>query len=299
MITNKDQKFIKGAFSKYVSEKVVNQILAQPEILVLGGEERVLTAFFSDVVGFSTISEKLSPKKLVALLNDYLTEMTDIILKYDGTVDKFEGDAIIAFFGAPVPYEDHALRACLVAIEMQQRLEEMRAEWKTMGKYELYMRIGMNTGKMVIGNMGTKTRMDYTMIGDSVNLAARLEGVNKEYKTETMISGSTYERVKGDIETRMLDTIRVVGRKEPEKIYEVLGRKGETSPQIRAILPLFNQGLQFYSNREWKEALACFEKILQINENDGPSLTYRLRCIDYQFQAPPEDWNGIYDMASK
>ena len=294
-----EKRFIKTAFGQFLSPVVVDQLVQNPSLLKLGGESKELTAFFSDVAGFSTISENLSPNELVELLNDYLTEMTDIILKYDGTVDKFEGDAIIAFFGAPVPYEDHALRACLVAIEMQQRLEEMRAEWKAQGKHELYMRIGMNTGEMVIGNMGSKTRMDYTMMGDSVNLTARLEGVNKEYKTETMISGSTYERVKGDIETRMLDTIRVVGRKEPEKIYEVLGRKGEMSPQIRAILPLFNQGLQFYSNREWKEALACFEKILQINENDGPSLTYRLRCIDYQFQAPPEDWNGIFDMTSK
>jgi len=232
-------------------------------------------------------------------LNDYLTEMTDIILKYDGTVDKFEGDAIIAFFGAPVPYEDHARRACLVAIEMQQRLAEMRTVWKTQGKHELYMRIGMNTGEMVIGNMGSKTRMDYTMMGDSVNLAARLEGVNKQYKTETMISEFTFAKVKGDIETRELDRIRVMGKKEPVKIYEVLGRKGEMNPQTRAILPLFNQGLKYYSNREWAEALACFEKILQVNEHDGPSLTYRQRCVDHQFQPPPADWNGVYDMESK
>jgi len=175
----------------------------------------------------------------------------------------------------------------------------MRAVWKAQGKHELYMRIGMNTGKMVIGNMGSKTRMDYTMMGDSVNLAARLEGVNKQYKTETMISEFTYEKVNGDIETRELDKIRVMGRKEPVKIYEVLGRKGEMSPQIRDILSLFNQGLQYYSNREWDEALACFEKVLRIREKDGPSMTYRLRCIDYQFQPPPDNWDGVYEMLSK
>jgi adenylate cyclase len=294
-----EKRFIKTAFGQFLSPVVVDRLVENPALLKLGGEERVLTAFFSDVAGFSSISEKLSPDELVALLNDYLTEMTDIILKYEGTVDKFEGDAIIAFFGAPVPYEDHALRACQVAIEMQQRLEEMRGVWKAEGKHELYMRIGMNTGKMVVGNMGSKTRMDYTMMGDSVNLASRLEGVNKQYKTETMISESTYEKVKGDIETRELDRIRVVGKTEPIKIYEVLGRKGEMNPQTRAILPLFNQGLQYYSNREWKEARACFDKVLEINETDGPSSTYRQRCIDYQSQPPPDNWDGVYDMLSK
>ena len=299
VITSRDQKFIKDLIEKYVSKKVVDQIIAKPELLALGGEKRVVTAFFSDVVEFSSISENLSPEELVELLNDYLTEMTDIIINYDGTVDKFVGDAIIAFFGAPVPYEDHALRACLVAIEMQQRLKEMRAVWKAQGKHELYMRIGMNTGEMVIGNMGSKTRMDYTMMGDSVNLAARLEGVNKLYKTETMISEFTYEKVKRDIETRELDTIRVMGRKETVKIYEVLGRKGEMNSQISTILSLFNQGVQYYSNRKWEEALAYFEKILQINEHDGPSLTYLQRCKDYQFQPPPDDWDGVHEMLSK
>jgi len=294
-----EKRFIKTAFGQFLSPVVVDQLVKNPSLLKLGGESKELTAFFSDVAGFSTISEKLTPKELVELLNDYLTEMTDIILKYDGTVDKFEGDAIIAFFGAPVPYEDHARRACLVAIEMQQRLAEMRTVWKAQGKHELYMRIGMNTGEMVIGNMGSKTRMDYTMMGDSVNLAARLEGVNKQYKTETMISEFTFEKVNGDIETRELDRIRVMGKKEPVKIYEVLGRKGEVDPKIRAILPLFNQGLQYYSNRKWKEALDCFEKVLRIREKDGPSLTYRQRCSDYQLQSPPDNWDGVYEMLSK
>ena len=294
-----EKRFIKTAFSQFLSPVVVDRLVRDPSLLKLGGEERVLTAFFSDVAGFSSISEKLTPNELVELLNDYLTEMTDIILKYDGTVDKFEGDAIIAFFGAPVPYEDHALRACLTAIEMQQRLEEMRAVWKDEGKHELYMRIGINTGQMVIGNMGSKTRMDYTMMGDSVNLASRLEGVNKLYKTETMISQFTYETVKENIETRELDRIRVVGKTEPIKIYEVLGRKGELNPEINALLPLFNQGLRHYGKREWEEALACFEKVLKIDERDGPAATYRLRCIDYQFEPPQDNWDGVYEMLSK
>ena len=299
VISHRDQQFIKNAFSKYVSPKVVDQILAKPELLNLGGEERVLTAFFSDLSGFTGISEKLGPKELVALLNEYLTEMTNIILKYDGTVDKFEGDAILAFFGAPVPFEDHALRACRVALEMQSRLQEMRATSRTQSRQELFMRIGLNTGSMVIGNMGSKTRMDYTMMGDSVNLAARLEGVNKKYGTEILISQFTFEHLNGAMQTRELDRIRVVGKSEPVTIYEVLSKKGDLKSPMREILPLFQQGRKLYCNRHWEEALVCFEKALVIDATDGPSLVYRQRCINFRTQPPKEDWDGVHDILSK
>ena len=166
--------------------------------------------------------------------------MTDIVLKYEGTVDKFEGDAIIAFFGAPLVFNDHALRTCLVSVEMQECLNSMRTEWRTQGEPELFMRIGINTGPAVVGNMGSKTRMDYTMMGDSVNLAARLEGVNKHYKTSTMISESTYEQAKDGIEARELDLIRVVGKHEPVKIYELLGIQGEISTNLKQVNPIFH-----------------------------------------------------------
>ncbi len=260
---SREKRFIKGAFSQYLAPEVVDQLVANPELLELGGERRVMTAFFSDVVGFSTISEKLTPEELVDLLNHFLTEMTDILMKHGGTVDKFEGDAIIAFFGAPIPFEDHARRACLASLEMQKRLGELRAEWRKEGKHELFMRIGMNTGPMVVGNMGSKTRMDYTMMGDSVNLAARLEGVNKQYKTYTMISQFTYEQAKEGIEVRELDLIRVVGKKEPVRIYEVLGEKGQIDENVRNILPHFNQGISHYRKWEWKEAIECFKKSIK------------------------------------
>ena len=292
------KRFIKSAFSQYMAPAVVERLVQNPDLLNLGGERKVLTALFSDVAGFSTISEKLDPEELVDLLNLYLTEMTDIILKHGGTVDKFEGDAIIAFFGAPVPYKDHARLACLAAIEMQLKLEEMRAVWKSEGKQELFMRIGLNTGAMVVGNMGSKSRMDYTIMGDSVNLAARLEGVNKEYKTETLISQFTFEQLDEEIEVRELDRIRVVGKKEPVTIYEVLGRKGE-NPVASEILDGFKQGLAHYGKREWEEGLSCFENVLKVRENDGPSLTYRQRCIDYQKYPPSEDWDGVFEMTSK
>ncbi|MCH8209311.1 MAG: adenylate/guanylate cyclase domain-containing protein, partial [Nitrospinae bacterium] len=285
----REKRFIKGAFGQYLSPKVVEQLVDDPSMLKLGGERKVLTAFFSDVAGFSKISESLSPDQLVELLNNYLTEMTDILMNYDGTVDKFEGDAIISFFGAPVHFKDHARRCCFAALDMQKRLSELRTQWKREGKHELFVRIGLNTGPMVVGNMGSKTRMDYTMMGDSVNLAARLEGVNKQYMTSTMISEFTYEEAKDDIEVRELDSIRVVGKKQPVRIYELIGRKGEVDDKRREILPEFNKGLEHYKKRQWEEGITCFENILNVHDDDGPSLVYFDRCIMFQNYPPDDD----------
>ena len=214
-------------------------------------------------------------------------------------MDKFEGDAIIAFFGAPIDYKDHARRACMVSIEMQKKLTELRKQWKQDGNHELFVRIGLNTGPMVVGNMGSKSRMDYTMMGDSVNLAARLEGVNKEYKTYTMISEFTFEQTKDFIEVRELDIIRVVGKSEPVTIYELLGKSGEMEDAIREILPYYMDGLDHYRNWDWEKAITCFEKALEINDNDGPSLTYFERCILFQNKPPAKDWDGVFVMKSK
>jgi adenylate cyclase len=295
----REKRFIKEAFSQYLAPAVVDQLVENPKLLKLGGERKVLTAFFSDVANFSTIAEELGAEELVDLLNDYLTDMTEIILKYEGTVDKYEGDAIIAFFGAPITLEDHASRTCLAAIDMQKRLAELREGWKKEGKHELFMRIGINTGQMVVGNMGSTIRMDYTMMGDSVNLAARLEGVNKQYQTYTLVSEFTYELAKNDIEARELDSIRVVGRKEPIKIYELLGRKGEMADHIRLILPHFQEGLNHYKNQRWEEGITCFEKALNLHEDDGPSLTYFERCITFENHPPPLDWDGVFSIQDK
>lgn len=295
----REKRFIKGAFSQYLAPAVVNQLVGDPKLLKLGGERKVLTAFFSDVAGFSTISEKLSPEDLVLLLNEYLSEMTDIIMKYEGTVDKFEGDAIIAFFGAPIPQEDHARRACLATLDMQKRLSEMRQVWKKQGKHELFMRIGLNTGPMVVGNMGSKTRMDYTMMGDSVNLAARLEGVNKQYGTYDMFSEFTYEQVKDDVEVRELDLIRVVGKSEPVRIYQLLCRKGELDEETSKIIDIYAKGLEQYRNQEWDNALDSFGAVLELSEKDGPSLTFFERCLLFQKEPPPADWDGVFSMKTK
>ena len=295
----REKRFIRGAFGQYLAPSVVDQLTENPSLLKLGGEKKVLTAFFSDVAGFSTISEKLTPEQLVELLNDYLTEMTDIIHKYEGTVDKFEGDAIIAFFGAPVPFEDHARRTCFASLDMQNRLRVLREDLKNQGKHELFMRIGINTGPMVVGNMGSKSRMDYTMMGDAVNLAARLEGVNKQYKTYTMISQFTYEHVKDDVETRELDMIRVVGKKERIIVYELLGRKGEIDDLLRGALPAYYRGLEAYKARRWQSATDLFEQALKVHPSDGPSQVYLERCRSFIVSPPAPDWDGVYVMTSK
>ncbi|MGK0289370.1 MAG: adenylate cyclase, partial [bacterium] len=293
------KRFIQGAFKQYLSPDVIDRLVANPNLLKLGGERKELTAFFSDVQGFSTISESLEPEELVELLNEYLTEMTEIVMKYDGTVDKFEGDAIIAFFGAPIDHKDHAIRACLVSIEMQEKLAEMREMWREQGKHELFMRIGLNTGQMVVGNMGSKTRMDYTMMGDSVNLAARLEGVNKQYKTFTMISEFTYTHIKDEFDVRELDMIRVVGKNKPVRVYEVLGKTGTISEEQKKGLPYFLKGLSLYRKMEFDEAQKYFKQAVQIIPNDGPSEIYIQRCTDFINNPPEINWDGVYQMTSK
>jgi len=299
----KEKRFIKNAFQHYLSPSIIKQLTENPGMLKLGGEEKVLTAFFSDIAGFSTISEKLTPEELVNLLNEYLTDMADIILKYGGTVDKFEGDAIIAFFGAPVSFEDHAKKACLVSIEMQQRLAELREKWsheKHWPKlvHNMKVRMGLNTGPMVVGNMGSRTRMDYTMMGDSVNLASRLEGANKQYGTYNMISEFTYEAAKDFIEVRELDMIRVVGRSKPVRVYELLCKKGELPEKERVLYNLFAEGLVLYRKKLWDDAIKKFEEALKI-QDDEPCKKYIERCKQYKLRLPSKDWDGVFTLITK
>ncbi|MFC1671076.1 CHASE2 domain-containing protein [Spirochaetota bacterium] len=293
------KRFIKSAFSRYLAPGVIDKIIADPESLELGGENREVTIFFSDVAKFSTISEKLSPPDLVALLNEYLSEMTDIILSYDGTIDKYEGDAIMAFYGAPQAFDDHALKACLASIDMKKKLREMQEVWRKAGRDELYVRMGINSGIAVVGNMGSRSRMDYTAMGDSVNLASRLEGANKYYNTYAMISETTYLAVKDEIEGRKLDVIRVMGKKEPVGIYELLGRKGTLPDRMYDMMEKYYQGLESFQNRDWKAAQANFRKGLKIIDDDQPSLTYIDRCKEYMKKPPPKNWDGVYTLKGK
>ncbi len=296
---SKKKKFISNAFSTYLSPSIVNQLIKSPEKLILGGEDREITAFFSDIQGFTSISEKLTPKELVELLNEFLTEMTNIILKHSGTVDKFEGDAIIAFFGAPYDLRDHAKITCQACVEMQQRLTEMNEFWALEGKPELLMRIGLCSGTAVVGNMGSKSRMDYTMMGDVVNTAARLEGVNKYYGSYTMISDTTKNLAGHDTNTREIDTIYLAGKNEPVTIYELPGPKEEMEENQTLAHKYYAKGLLLYKKKSWNEAIKYFNKANSLHPADGPSKTMLKRCKALIAKPPKENWNGIFKIATK
>ncbi len=216
-------KYIRNTFSKFVSQDVVNELLANPDAIALGGSKKEITVFFSDVRGFTTISEALGPEELVKLLNEYLSEMTELIIHYRGTIDKYMGDAIMAFWGAPVPNDDHAYYACVAALAQSRRLKELQQGWKERGDFTIDIGIGINTGGAVVGNMGSSRRMDYTAMGDTVNLGSRLEGITKTYGVKICISEFTYERVYA----RELDVVRVKGKLEPVRIYELMGLRDE------------------------------------------------------------------------
>lgn len=226
VLTEQREKWhIRQTFSKFVSKSVVDELLKSPEKLKLGGEKKLLTVLFSDIRGFTTLSERMTPEELVVKLNHYLQIMTDIVIRYNGTLDKYVGDEIMAFWGAPIPQDDHALLACSAAVEMLERLDEMNHEWRRQGLATLDIGIGINTGPMIVGNVGSTSRMDYTLIGDNVNLGARLEGTNKIYRTHIIISEFTHKQVKDHVVVRELDLIQVKGKEKPVTIYELLDMK--------------------------------------------------------------------------
>ncbi len=295
----RQRRQIKQIFSHYMSDLLIQDLLKHPEKLRLGGEKRILTVFFSDLAGFTSISEKLAPEEVVTLLNRYLTEMSDIILASGGIIDKFEGDAIMAFWGAPLPQEDHAVRACLAALDNQARLVTLREEFSQQGLPPIFARIGINTGAMIIGNMGSGQRFDFTVIGDSVNLASRLEGAGKEYGVSITISEDTYLQAKDHVEVRELDLLQVKGKDRPVRIHELLARKGTLDPLKKEISDLFAEGLRLYRRQEWPQAIAHFQHILELDSNDGPAKTFIRRCQYFQANPPGGEWDGVYRLTSK
>ncbi len=299
VIEENQKKFIKNAFSTYLAPAVVKKITESNQMLQLGGENRNITAFFSDLQGFTGISEKLTPVELVDLLNEFLTEMTDIILLHEGTVDKFEGDAIIAFFGAPNFLENHAKTTVTASLQMQIKLKNLRKKWAKENRPLLKMRIGLCSGTAVVGNMGSKTRMDYTMMGDTVNTAARLEGVNKIYGTYILICESTYKASKDKINARKIDYINVVGKKEPVNIYEPTGFTGETDDNILKTSMEYEKGFCMYQEKNWEKAIEYFNMAIKITPGDGPSSTMILRCKEYMMNPPKDSWDGSFSMKTK
>jgi adenylate cyclase len=254
---------------------------------------------FSDIRGFTTISERLDAEHLVALLNEYLTPMTNLVFKYDGTLDKYMGDAIMAIFGAPVAHPNHPVLACRTALDMMSALKELQAGWNERGLPALEIGIGINTGPMSVGNMGSEVRFDYTVMGDNVNLGSRLEGTNKQYGTHIIISEYTYEAAKAEVYARELDSVRVKGKREPVRIFELLGY-GEPTEKERALIDYFAEGLSLYKDQRWDDAIDRFNRLREeIAPDDHTSRLYIQRCETMKENPPPEDWDGVFTMNTK
>lgn len=313
MTEEKDRKFLQSTFKTYLSPDIIDAMYREKQFPKLGGEEAVLTAYFTDIQSFSTFSEKLgSPTRLVELLNEYLSDLTNILIEHGGTLDKYEGDAILAFFGAPMPMEDHALQACLTALAMQTKLGQLRDKWRSEGEkwpqivHAMQMRIGVNTGPIVTGNMGSTMRMNYTMMGDAVNLAARLESAAKQYGVYTMISEDTYRIVRDKFEVRQLDKIQVVGKSDPVVVYELLSARGGLSPEMSSLVARYNEGLAAFYARDWDTAARIFAETEPLEPNRGvaprnmsPSKKILDLCGRFKAEPPPQGWTGVTMLTSK
>lgn len=296
----RNKKQIKSMFSRYAPPAYVDELVKDPTKLELGGEEKEISILFSDIEGFTTISESLSPRKLIEMLNDYLNTMTHLIFNQGGSLDKYIGDAIVAVFGAPLPQNEHALHACYAALDMQKALVEFRQRTTAMGLPAVKSRVGINTGNVVFGNIGSDIRYDYTGIGDHMNLASRLEGANKEYGTYIMISEFTYSQVRERVIVRDLDLIVVKGKSKPVKVYELLGRANEPlAEEQRKLVEFYQNGITLYRDRKWNEAIKKFEQALTYSHTDEPSKLYIHRCKELIANPPGADWDGSFHMTSK
>ncbi|MFH1233646.1 MAG: adenylate/guanylate cyclase domain-containing protein [Patescibacteria group bacterium] len=304
IVEYKEKKQIENIFSHYVSPEIIKEILADPNKLKLGGQKKELTILFSDIRDFTAISEKLSPEKLVHLLNKYLSAMTDLIMESNGVVDKYIGDAIMAFWGTPIKQPNHAQFACQTALRMISILNEKRKEWQKKFGVELRIGIGINTGQAIIGNMGSSKRFDYTIIGDSVNLASRLEGVTKQYGVPIVISEYVKNQVNDKFIFRYLDKVRVKGKKEGIEIYELISlRENHPYPPCKGgeneLIFLFENGIKLYQEQKWDLALNFFENLFNKYPNDKPTKIYLNRCFELKNNLPDENWDGIYDLTVK
>lgn len=296
----RQKRWIKNAFQMYLSPEFVETLAKSPEQLNLGGEERELTIMFTDLQGFTSISESVEPKELVNLLSGYFDGMTEILFKYGGTLDKYVGDAIMAFWNAPANQDDHAERSALAALDMIEFTEQVSRSFQNNGNPELRTRIGINTGKAIVGNVGSNKRFNYTVMGDVVNLAARLESVNKQYGTYLTISESTFDRIRDKVYARKLDVVRVKGKTQPVAIYELIGKKGRPLDSKRErVIEAYYEGLEAYDRRHWETAIHHFISALQVDPNDGPSKIYLERCRTLRDNPPKKDWDGVFNLLSK
>ncbi|MBI4167298.1 MAG: adenylate/guanylate cyclase domain-containing protein [Acidobacteria bacterium] len=294
----RERKRVRETFGQYVAPGIVNQLLDRPELLRLGGEEKELTAMFSDIRNFTGISEKLSPRGLVELLNEHLSEMTEIVFQNRGTLDKYIGDSIMAFWGAPYPQPDHPENACKAGLAMLRALEGLQTRWQAAGKPRIDIGIGISTGPMLVGNMGSRRRFNFTIMGDNVNLASRLEGLNKTFGTRLIVSESTYEFVQDKMLTRELDLIRVKGKRRPVKIFELIGLRSESQGALPKV-DRFHAALEAYRSAQWETAIGMFGELLRDFPDDGPTRVFVQRCWDLIENPPEGEWDGVFVMETK
>jgi len=312
MMTQSISSMKKGlmAFEKYVPSTLVRQLIQAGEEAKLGGKKKELTIFFSDIQGFTSISERVAPETLMVQLFEYNNELTNIIKETNGTIDKYIGDAIMAFWGAPTPIEDHAYQACEAALQCHQKLEELNKKWKEEGKELFITRFGLHSGQTIVGNMGSDERMNYSVLGDSVNLASRVEGINKTYGTKVIITRATLEKVPGHFICRPLDIVAVKGKKKGVMLLELMARANEPLPPDMAELhKLFTKGFQAYTAQKWDEALNIFMTIRRrfpsANEktpnesSDEATNLYIRRCTEYRDSPPEDGWDGVYRPTKK
>jgi adenylate cyclase len=298
LFEEKEKRRVRSAFGQYLSPEVIRRLLLNPQLVEPRKTE--ITVMFSDIRGFTTISEKLDAQDLALFLNQYLSDMTRIVFDRQGTLDKYIGDAVMAFWGAPFEEAGHAERACASALDMMTRVREMQKQWEAEGKPHLDIGIGLNTGVASVGNMGSSLRYGYTALGDAVNLSSRLEGLNKEYGTHIIANETTYEAVKSaNFLFRELDLIRVKGKLQPVRIYELICRSNEVTPELQERLKSFADGRTLYQKRRWAEAQSTFQTILEKWPGDGPSRMYWKRCQEYLFDEPPSGWDGVFTMTHK
>lgn len=293
------RKEVRSAFQYYLSPAVIEQVLQDPDRLQLGGEKKTLTVMFSDVRGFTTISETLDAEELSALLNEYLTPMTDIVFATGGTLDKYMGDALMAIYGAPLDQPDHAQRACDACLKMMAQLEVLKEGWAKRGLPPIDIGIGLNTGPMSVGNMGSTQRFDYTVMGDAVNLGSRLEGINKEYGTHIIIGPETAKLVRGDFFLRELDSVAVKGKKEPVVIFELVNRPNEVDARTRDLVKRFEAALALYRTGKFAEAFGAWQALAVDHPEDGPTKTFIKRARELMENPPEGQWNGVFVAKTK
>jgi adenylate cyclase len=296
----RERKKIKGAFRQYVAPLVIEEILKESKQLKLGGEEKVLTVLFSDLERFTSYSEQYAPHEMVNILSIYFDKMSEVIFKYWGTIKEYSGDELMAIFGAPLEQFDHAERACTAALSMRKGLHDLRLEWAKIGRPPLKARTGINSGPMLVGNLGSRYRFAYGVIGDQVNLGSRLEGLNKIYGTDILIGENTARLVEKSFLLRKIDLVRVVGREQCVQVYELVAKSDAELPEeLEEALNAYAAGYKAYCDQNWQEGIALFRKALMLRPEDGPSQTMAERCQIYQKLPPPEDWDGVYEPATK